>query len=188
MAGTTAQRRAAIAASFPVQAAIIVTAAAILAGHPASQAKPPPIITIPAPAVASPESIAPPQLAPEIAVTVTAAGQVGLTDYPSPVESVLWVPSASGLVVTVTLTIPPDSELGRFQLGVTRGAWIGVPDNGTALLTSGALRPGQYTYTLHLSAADLPSVNGNYLVLTSQEDGDPALTAPLAEFIVGQAP
>lgn len=90
--------------------------------------------------------------------------------------------------MTVTLTIPPDGELGRFQLGVTRGAWIGVPGNGTALVTSGGLRPGHYTYTLHLSAADLPSVNGNYLVLTSQEDGDPTLTAPLAEFIVGQEP
>ena len=63
-----------------------------------------------------------------------------------------------------------------------------MPDDGTALVTSGKLGPGQHTYTLHLNSADLPSVNGNYLVLTGVDDGDPALTAPLAEFIVGQEP
>ena len=117
-----------------------------------------------------------------------AAGQQGRTDYPSPVPSIMWVPPASGVVVTVTLTIPQGSDLGSFRIGITSGAWVGVPDHGAALVTSGKLRPGQYTYTLHLTAADLPSVNSNYLVLTGRDDGDPALTAPLADFIVGQQP
>jgi hypothetical protein len=60
--------------------------------------------------------------------------------------------------------------------------------SAAALVTSGKPRPGQHTYTLHLTAADLPSVNTNYLVLTGQEGGDSALTAPLADFIVGPEP
>ncbi len=87
--------------------------------------------------------------------------------------------------MTVTLTIPPGSDLGRFRIGITGGAWAGVPDDGTALVTSGKLAPGQHVYTLHLNTADLPSADGNYLVLTGQDDGDPAQTAPLADFIVG---
>ena len=119
---------------------------------------------------------------------MTAAGQEGFTEYPSPVEAIMWVPSASDLVVTVTLAIPPDSGLGGFRLGMTSDPWTGVPDDGAALVTSGKPQPGQHIYTLHLNTADLTSVNGNYLVLTGQEDGDPALTAPLAEFIVGPEP
>jgi hypothetical protein len=188
MASTSAGQRAAIAASFAVQAAIIVAALSILAGNATSPAVPPPAIALPTPSVSIPKLPAPPQQSPGIEVTVAAAGQKGSIEYPSPVEVVIWVPPASEFAVTVTLTIPPDSGLGRFRLGITSGPWTGVPDNGTALVTSGKPQPGQYTYTLHLTAADLPSVNGNYLVLTSQEDGDPALTAPLAEFIVGPEP
>jgi hypothetical protein len=193
MASTSAGQRAAIAASFAVQAAIIVAALSILTGNATSPANPPPAnpppaIALPTPSVSIPKLPAPPQQGPGIEVTVTAAGQKGLTDYPSNVETVMWVPPASEVVVTVTLTIPPGSDLGRFRLGITSGPWTGVPDDGTALVTSGKPRPGQDTYTLHLAAADLSSVNGNYLVLTGQEDGDSALTAPLAEFIVGPEP
>jgi hypothetical protein len=192
MANTSAGQRAAITASFVVQAAIVVAAVTILAGNATLPANPPPTtlpasgIALPTPPVSIPQ---PPvlQLGPGIGVTVIAAGQKGSTEYPSPVAPMMWVPPASGVAVTVTLTIPPGSDLGRFQLGITSGAWVGVPD-GTALVTSGKLGPGQYTYTLHLTAADLQPVNGNYLVLTGQEDGDPALTAPLADLIVGQEP
>ena len=191
MANTSAGQRAAITASFVVQAAIVVAAVTILTGNATSPANPPPAITpaiaLPTPPVSTPQPPAP-QLGPGIGVTVIAAGQKGSTEYPSPVAPMMWVPPASGLAVTVTLTIPPGSDLGRFQLGITSGAWVGVPDDGTALVTSGKLQPGQYTYTLHLTAADLQPVNGNYLVLTGQEDGDPALTAPLADLIVGQEP
>jgi len=186
MAGTSAPGRAVIAASFAAQAAMLLAAAAVLAGHPASPAAGPPVFrpqpTLPAPQVPLPKPVAP-QLGPAIMVTVTAAGVQGQTDYPSPVAPVLWVPSGPGLVVTVTLTIPPGSQLGSFRLGMTGGAWTGVPDNGTALVTSGKLGSGQYTYTLHLTAADLPAEN-NYLVLTGQADGDSALTAQLADLLV----
>lgn len=187
MAGTSAGQRAAIAASFVGQAAIVMAAITILTGNATSPANPPPAIALPTPPASIPEPPAP-QLGPGIGVTVTVAGQQGRTDYPSPVEPIMWVPPASDVVVTVTLTIPPDSDLGRFRIGITSGPWTGVPDDGTALVTSGKPRPGQHTYTLHLTAADLSSVNGNYLVLTGQEDGDPALTAPIAELIVGPEP
>lgn len=193
MASTSARQRAAIAASFAVQAGFVVAAVTILFGNATSPANPPPApptsVYIPVPS--APVSIArpsAPQPGPIIGVTVIAAGQQGRTNYPSPVAPIMWVPLASGLVVTVTLTIPQDSGLGRFQIGITNGAWVGLPDDGTVLVTSGKPQPGQHTYTLHLTAADLPSVNSNYLVLTGQEPGDPALTAPLADFIVGSQP
>ena len=186
MASTSAGQRAAIAASFVVQAGLILAAISLLAGISSSPAAP---VSVPKPsapvAIARPPA---PQLGPVIGVTVVAAGQEGRTDYPSPVEPILWVPPAAEAVVTVTLTIPQGADLGSFQIGMTSGAWVGVPDNSAALVVAGTPQPGQHTYTLHLTAADLPAVDGNYLVLTSHDDGDPALTAPLAEFIVGQEP
>ena len=185
MASTSAGQRAAIAASFAVQAGIVAAIAAILAGNAGSPATPPvPAVTRATMPVSVPEPSAP-QLGPGIGVIVTAARQQGYTEYPSPVEPVLWVPPASSFVVTVTLTIPPDSGLGRFRLGITDGAWAGVPDDGTALVSSGKPAPGKHVYTLRLTTADLPSVDRNYLVLTGQDDGDPALTAPLAELTIG---
>jgi hypothetical protein len=188
MASTSAGQRAAIAASFTAQAGIIAAIVAMLAGNAGSPASP----SVPAVAHATPPASTPappaPQLGQVIGVSVTAAGQEGSTAYPSPVEPVMWVPAASEVVVTVTLTIPPGASLGRFRIGITNGAWRGVPDNGAALVTAGKPRPGQYTYTLHLSTADLSSVSASFLVLTGQADGDPALTAPLAAFVVGPQP
>ena len=188
MASTSARQCAAIAASFAVQAGIVVAIVAIPAGNAASSASPPaPAVAPVTPAVSVPEPSAP-RPGPAIEVTVTGAGQKGYTEYPSPVEPVLWVPPASQFALTVTLTIPPDSGLGSFRLGITNGAWAAVPDHGTALVISGKPPPGEHIYTLHLTAADLPFMNGNYLVLTGQDDGDPALTAPLAELIVAPYP
>jgi len=196
MANASAGQRAAIVASFAVQAGLILAAISILTGNASPPASPPLVPALPSPPapVATPSPSASitqppaPRSGPVIGVSVTAAGQQGSTDYPSPVEPIMWVPAESGVVVTVTLTIPQGSVLGSFQIGMTNGAWAGVPDHGAALVTSGRLRPGQYTYTLHLTAADLPSVDGNFLVLTGQAYGDPALTAPLADFITGQQP
>jgi len=186
MASMGAGQRAAIGASFAVQAGIFVAIVTFLGGN-AAVVPPPSSVARATPPASVPKSSAR-QLGPGIEVTVTAAGQEGYTEYPSPVAAVMWVPPAYPLVVTVTLSVPADSGLGGFRLGVTEGAWAGVPDDGTALVVSGKPQPGEHVYTLHLTAADLPWANGNYLVLTGQDDGDPTLTAPLAELVVGPEP
>jgi hypothetical protein len=200
MAGNGA-RRAAIAASFAVQAAVIAFLATDSAGGSVSAAVP----VGPAPvqqgaAITSPPSVTPaiapatslPGLPPGvIPVLVSATGKAGGTaqygdiGFPMPEDPPRLV-IKPGTTITVEMTIPPDVQASGLWLGLADDQLTGAPRVKSRLLTvSRQLSPGRHAYTLRWTlAAGTPPGTAALLVMDVRHPAGEDL-APIAELVAG---